>query len=50
MKSNVRTIQEFVEDLVSNEMNLKQILIVAEQTRWKNFKREIEEEYQRLVK
>ena len=49
MKSNVRTIQEFVEDLFSDGRNLEQILVVAMCSRWKNFKKEIEVEYQRLV-
>jgi hypothetical protein len=50
-----RTIQEFVEDMVSNGKSLKQILIVAAQTRWVNSfnlwrksKEEIEKEYRRL--
>ena len=50
MKSNIRTIQEFVEDLASDGKNLNQILIVAAQTRWKNFKQEIKQEHQRLMR
>ena len=47
---NVRTVQGFVEDMVSDGRNLNQILIVASNSRWKNFKSEIKREYRRLVK
>jgi len=48
--NQIRTIQEFVEDMVSDGRNLNQILIVAMCCRWKNFKQEIEKEYRRLKK
>ena len=44
-----RTIQEFVEDMVSDGSDLKQILTVAANSQWKNFKSEIEKEYRRLM-
>ena len=45
-----RTIQEFVEDMVSDGRDLKQILIVAANiTRWRYCKEEIKKEYRRLV-
>ena len=49
MQSEIRTIQEFVEDMVSDGRDLEQILIVAFNSRWRNFKSEIEKEYRRLV-
>jgi len=45
-----RTIREFVEDMVSDGRDLKQILIVAANiVRWRNSKEEIKKEYCRLV-
>jgi len=43
-----RTIQEFVEDLVSDGRDLNQILTVAANSRWVNHKEEIKKEYRRL--
>ena len=45
-----RTVQEFVEDMVSDGRDLNQILIVASCCYWKNSKQEIEKEYRRLRK
>ena len=45
---NNRTIQDFVEDMVSDGRDLNQILTVASCCRWKDFKQEIKEEYRRL--
>lgn len=44
-----RTIQEFVEDMVSDGRDLSQILTVAANSRWKNSKEEIKKEYRRLT-
>ena len=43
-----RTIQEFVEDLISDGRTEKQILCVAQSTRWSNRKEEIKEMIVRL--
>ena len=42
-KQNVRTVQEFVEDLLSNGRTAKQILAVAENTRWESKIEEVKE-------
>jgi hypothetical protein len=46
----VRTVQDFVEDMFSDCRNLKDILIVAFCTRWKDRLTEVKKEYQRLIK
>lgn len=43
-----RTVQEFVEDMVSDGRSLNQILIVAANSRWVSHKDEIKNEYYRL--
>lgn len=45
-----RTVEEFVEDMVSDGKDLNYILTVAVNTRWKNFREEVEQIYFRLVK
>lgn len=45
---NIRTIQEFVEDMVSDGKSLKQILVVTFNSRWRNFRKEVEKEYNKL--
>ncbi len=45
-----RTIQDFVEDMVSDGRDLNQILTVASCCRWKDFKQEIKKECRRLRK
>ena len=47
--NEIRTIEDFVEDMISDGKSLKQILVVAESTRWKNFKKEIKETYQKIT-
>jgi len=46
--SKVRTVEEFVEDMVSDGKSLKQILTIALSTRWKSYKEEIEKVYNKL--
>ena len=43
-----RTVQEFVEDLLSDGRNLNQILTVAANSRWINDKEEIKKVYYKL--
>lgn len=43
-----RTIQDFVEDMVSDCKSLNEILIVAANSRWVNHKEEIKKEYRKL--
>lgn len=43
-----RTVQEFVEDMVSDGRNLNQILIVAANSRWVNVKEDIKRVYREL--
>jgi len=43
-----RTVQDFVEDLVSDGKSLNEILTVATSSRWVNDKEEIKKEYRRL--
>jgi len=45
----VRTLEDFVEDMYSDGKNLKQILAVAASTRWKNFGVQIKEAYDRIA-
>jgi len=45
-----RTVQDFVEDMVSDGRDLQQILTVAVNCRWANHKEEIKKEYRRLKK
>lgn len=43
-----RTVQDFVEDLVSNGRSWKEIRMVAMCTRWRECKKEVEQEYREL--
>ena len=43
-----RTVQDFVEDMVSDGKSLNQILIVAANSRWVSHKDEIKKEYSEL--
>jgi len=45
-----RTVQDFVEDMVSDGRDLQQILTVAANSRWSSHKEEIKKEYRRLKK
>lgn len=43
-----RTVQEFVEDLVSDDKSLNEILIVTANSRWASHKEEVKKEYHSL--
>lgn len=43
-----RTVQDFVEDLVSNGRSWKQIRMVATYTRWRECKEEVNQAYREL--
>lgn len=43
-----RTLQDFVEDMVSDCRSLGQIIMVAASTQWKNRREEVEQEYCKL--
>ena len=43
-----RTVEEFVQDLMSDGRNLKQILAVAQCTRWKTYEEEITDCYKKI--
>lgn len=43
-----RTVQDFVEDMVSDCKSLKQILMVAASTQWESYKEEIKKVYRKL--
>ena len=45
-----RTVQEFVEDLVSDGKSLNEILIVTVNSRWASQKGEVKKEHQSLKK
>ena len=45
-----RTVQEFVEDYVSDGKSFKQIRMIAAATRWKTQKDEVKDEYRKLKK
>ena len=44
-----RTIEDFVEDMISDGRNLKQILAVAASSRWTNSEDKIKETYEKLT-
>lgn len=48
--SHKRTIQEFVEDYVSDDKSFKQICTIAAATRWRTQKEEVKKEYRKLRK
>ena len=43
MKTEIRTIRDFVEDLLSDGRSIKEIITVAQNTRWKGHIDEIKE-------
>jgi len=48
VKMEQRTVEEFVEDMVSDDRSLNQILIVAMCCRWKSFKDDIKSVFVKL--
>lgn len=45
MNDNIRTLRDFVEDMISDGKSLKDTLAVAHSTRWKDKKEEIKKLY-----
>ena len=50
MDGNVRTVREFVEDLITDKRTAKQVIMVAKLTRWNTRLEEVKEEIRSLPK
>lgn len=48
MKTEIRTVRDFVEEMAAEGNDLRTILTVAFNSRWRNMRDEIKEEYRKL--